>query len=155
MLKARENYYKGLWSLFFFLHLSQFLHLPQTKADRFQPRVSNNTLGYVACNQPVNIMLDPQVRLPMAPHISCHEALRWQKKQLKFLASDTCSSPVPGAICSSSDLVWVEEEIGGKKGLKAASAGFKRFSFEQAWTPTSGVLQEQAKGLLELPGPFF
>lgn len=50
--------------------------------------------------------------------------------------------------------------VGGKvnsrrEGGEAASAGFKRFSFEQAWTPSPGVSQNQAKELFVLPEPFF
>lgn len=38
-----------------------------------------------------------------------------------------------------------------REGGEAASAEFKSISFEQAWTPTPGVLQQQAKELFELP----
>lgn len=44
---------------------------------------------------------------------------------------------------------------GRREGGEATSAEFKRFSFEQSWTPTPGVLQNQAKELFELPVPFF
>ena len=37
-----------------------------------------------------------------------------------------------------------------REGGEAASAEFKSISFEQAWTPIPGVLQEQAKELFEL-----